>query len=78
MAEARAGRVTPEAFLSVPSVLAELGRIARRGLSELTTKEAQLRSARQLYTDEHTMVKDLDQVVRSLRTSTIPQLARRC
>ena len=73
VAEARSGRVTAEAFLSVPSVLASSEGL-RDALSELNAKEAQLRSARQLYTDEHKMVKDLDQAVQSLRTNTIPEL----
>ncbi len=73
VADARAGRVSPEAFLSVPSVLASSEGL-RDALSELNAKEAQLRGARQLYTDEHKMVRDLDQAVRSLRTNTIPDL----
>ncbi|MGQ0714529.1 MAG: GumC family protein [Gemmatimonadaceae bacterium] len=76
IAEARRGSITPEAFLSVPSIL-EGSQNLRTALSELNTKESQLRSAREFYTDEHHAVKDLVANIETLRTQTIPALATR-
>jgi succinoglycan biosynthesis transport protein ExoP len=74
--EAQRGSLSPEAFLSVPSIL-EGSQYLKNALSELNEKEARLRSAREFYTDEHRTVKDLGQSVASLRTEVIPALANR-
>ena len=76
IAEAQRGSISPEAFLSVPSIL-EGSQNLRAALTELNSKEAQLRSAREFYTDEHRTVKDMVQQVQTLRTQTIPELATR-
>lgn len=76
IAEAKRGTISPEAFLSVPSILEGSDNL-RASLTELNQKEAQLRSAREFYTDEHRTVKDLVQHVEALRTQTIPALATR-
>lgn len=74
--EAQQGLIAPEAFLSVPSIL-EGSQNLRAALTDLNQLEAQLRSARQFYTDEHRAVKELVQQATTLRTVTIPELASR-
>jgi polysaccharide biosynthesis transport protein len=61
------------ALWSIPAVHGSPG--LTTALTELDTKEAALRSALQLYTDEHRIVSDLRQRITTLRTQTIPQLA---
>src|SRR5919201_6177371 len=46
----------------------------RSALTEYATKSAALRAARQVFTDEHQSVRDLDLGLRQLREQTIPQL----
>jgi succinoglycan biosynthesis transport protein ExoP len=46
----------------------------RNALTEYATKSAALRAAREVFTDEHRSVKDLDASLRDLREKTIPQL----
>ncbi|MFL5613860.1 MAG: GumC family protein [Gemmatimonadaceae bacterium] len=69
------GAVSPIALQSVPSVLQNADNL-RLALTELSTKEAQLRSARQFYTDQHKTVRDLEDAVNTLERQTIPSLAR--
>ena len=70
-----AGPVSPIALQSVPSVLQNADNL-RLALTELTAKEAQLRSARQFYTEQHKTVRDLEDAVNTLERQTIPSLAR--
>ena len=69
----QSGQLQSYALWSVPAVhgFQQL----TNALTELDTKEAALRSALQLYTDEHRTVVDLRQRITTLRTQTIPQLA---
>lgn len=69
----QAGQLQSYALWSVPAVhgFPELS----NALTELAAKEAALRSALQLYTEEHRTVADLRQQIATLRTQTIPQLA---
>ena len=46
----------------------------RNALNEYATKAAALRAAREVFTDEHRSVRDLDASLRQLRETTIPQL----
>jgi len=69
----QSGQLQSYALWSVPAVHGspEL----TTALTELAAKEASLRSALQLYTEEHRSVVDLRQRITTLRTQTIPQLA---
>jgi capsular exopolysaccharide synthesis family protein len=74
---ARAGDgTTPfEAALLIPSVAQSPGAEAlRQAFSELYKKQSELTSARQVYTDEFSTVKELATAVTTLKTKTIPQL----
>ena len=68
------GRIAPEAFFSLPTLL-EAAPNLRTTLQDLATKEAQLRSAQQVYTDEHATVRELRASIDVLATNTIPSLA---
>jgi tyrosine-protein kinase Etk/Wzc len=46
----------------------------RNALTEYATKSASLRAARQVFTDEHRNVRELEATLRQLREQTIPQL----
>ena len=67
------GQLPTYALWSVPAVHGspEL----TTALTELDAREAALRSALQIYTDQHRTVVDLRQRINTLRTQTIPQLA---
>lgn len=67
--------ISPDALLAIPGVLQDNDQL-RSVLTELATKEAQLRTASQYYTDEYQAVVDLRAAVATLRTQTIPTLAR--
>ena len=73
VAEARSGQITREAFYSIPNVVAGAQGL-RSALEELSTKEAQLRTAQQVWTDEHNAVKELQQSIATLRQQTLPSL----
>ncbi|HEY7233945.1 MAG TPA: polysaccharide biosynthesis tyrosine autokinase [Gemmatimonadaceae bacterium] len=47
----------------------------RNSLTEYATKSSALRAARQVFTDEHRAVRELDAATRALRDQTVPQLA---
>jgi len=48
----------------------------RNALTEYATKAAALRAAREVFTDQHHSVRELDASLRDLRERTIPQLAQ--
>ena len=73
VADARSGQITREAFYSIPSVVAGAQGL-RSALDELSTKEAQLRTAQQVWTDEHNAVKELRHSIATLRQQTLPGL----
>lgn len=73
VAEARSGQITREAFYSIPNVVAGAQGL-RSALEELSAKEAQLRTAQQVWTDEHDAVKELRQTIATLRQQTLPSL----
>ena len=72
--ESQSGHIAPESFFSLPTVLESAPNL-NRALSDLSAKEAQLRSAQQVYTDEHATVRNLQREMNVLSTQTIPQLA---
>lgn len=60
---------------SIPGLLQTPGADALSGaFKELYAKEAELRNAERMYTDEHRTVKALRETVRSLRAETLPRL----
>ncbi len=73
VADARSGQIMPEAFYSIPNVVAGAQGL-RSALDELSTKEAQLRTAQQVWTDEHNAVKELRNSVARLRQETVPSM----
>jgi polysaccharide biosynthesis transport protein len=72
--ESQSRRIAPESFFSLPTVIASAPNLSG-ALTDLSNKEAQLRSARQVYTDEHTTVRNLQRDIELLSAQTIPQLA---
>ena len=70
--QARAGNFAPDVLMAVPSIANAPALSA--ALKELVDKEAQLRAARQQYTDSFPAVRRLTQSVTDLRTKTIPDL----
>jgi succinoglycan biosynthesis transport protein ExoP len=74
LAKLRAGSLDPQSFFALPTVLADAPAL-RASIEELQTKQAALRNARQLYTDEHKTVRDLHAAVDTLRLSVIPAAA---
>jgi len=75
LAASQAGTPLASSLMSVPSVLQSSDEL-RTALTELSTRQAQLRAARQIYTEEHRMVRDLREGVAALETQTIPAMAR--
>ncbi|HKW10871.1 MAG TPA: polysaccharide biosynthesis tyrosine autokinase [Gemmatimonadaceae bacterium] len=74
LAQLRGGTLDPQAFFALPTVLANAPAL-RGSIEELQTKQAALRNARQLYTDEHKTVRDLRAAVDTLRLAVIPNAA---
>ena len=70
----RGGNLDPQAFFALPTVLANAPAL-RSSIEELQTKQAALRNARQLYTEEHKTVRDLRADVDTLRLVVIPNAA---
>jgi capsular exopolysaccharide synthesis family protein len=74
-AESRNGRLSVEALRA--STAAATNPELDQALKELTTREAQLRSLKVRFTDEHPMVKIELDAIRELETKTIPAAAQR-
>ena len=74
VAQVRRGALPPDALLSNPSIV-DGNDDLRLAIGDLNAKQAQLRSARQMYTDEHVSVRELRQSVDALKEQTIPRLA---
>jgi capsular exopolysaccharide synthesis family protein len=64
-----------DALQSLPEVMRSNDAL-RSAIAEIATKEGNLRTARQIYGDEHSSVKDLLQQLDALRRQTVPGLAR--
>ncbi|HVE79180.1 MAG TPA: polysaccharide biosynthesis tyrosine autokinase [Gemmatimonadaceae bacterium] len=70
-----AGAPVDASSITVPPTLAGAEEL-RAALATLGTEQAQLRAARQFYTDEHQTVQNLERSVARMRTQEIPTLAR--
>jgi succinoglycan biosynthesis transport protein ExoP len=76
LAGASAGTTPFESALLIPSVAQNPGAEELRGsFKTLYQKQAELAAARQVYTDEYPLVRDLAASVQTLKTKTIPQQA---
>ena len=74
--QARRGQIGPNAIASIPGVMERgRGEGISRSLTELSEKEAQLRAARQFYTDQHKTVQELRGQIEELRRRVIPDQA---
>ena len=71
LAEVRAGTADVSALWMVPAVQ-NGGPDLAAALTEHATKQAELRAARQIYTDQHPTVKEIARSVNQLETQTIP------
>lgn len=67
------GRLRPDVLLSLPTAAEEADNL-RTAIAELHTRQSELQSARQRYTDQHPTVQTLQQSVQSIEGQTIPQL----
>ena len=68
------GTMPADALLSLPPVRDRADNL-RAAIAELHTKQGELRTARQRYTDEHPTVRELQQSVATMERETIPQIA---
>jgi capsular exopolysaccharide synthesis family protein len=68
------GIVPASALWSMPAVESNAPPDLRDALTRLSAKEAALRAARRTYTDDHKLVRDLQQEVEELQVQTIPRL----
>jgi polysaccharide biosynthesis transport protein len=76
IAGAKKGSVPWEAALLIPSVAKSPGADAlRAAFDQLHTKQAELAAKREVYTDQHPIVRDVAASVKTLQTQTIPGLA---
>ncbi|MDQ6769228.1 MAG: polysaccharide biosynthesis tyrosine autokinase [Gemmatimonadota bacterium] len=73
---ARSGTVPWEAALLIPSVATSSGADAlRAAFTQLHTKQAELATKREIYTDQHPAVREVAATIQTLQTQTIPRLA---
>jgi len=75
MAAAKGGPLNPEAFLMLPSVLANTPQL-RAAIDELSSRQAALRTEQQFLTDANPRIKQLSETVRVLQYETIPQIVQ--
>lgn len=68
------GQLEASALWSVAAVDSSMPPALRAALTELSAKQAALRSAQRTFTDDHKTVGDLKEEVEGLRTQTIPPL----
>lgn len=71
---ANPSRISADAFMLIPS--AKNAPDLQGALGELSQRETQLRTARELYTDQHPTVQALQASVNVMRTQTIPDIVR--
>src|SRR5919108_3838145 len=72
--DVREGRMPADALLSLPPVRERADNVTA-AIADLHAKQAELRTVRQRYTDEHQAVQDLQRSIARLERETIPQLA---
>jgi succinoglycan biosynthesis transport protein ExoP len=76
IAGAKAGTVPWETALLIPSVAKSSGADAlREAFSQMHVKQAELAAKREIYTDEHPVVREAAASVRTIQNETIPRLA---
>jgi len=75
LSKTASARLTPEAILGLPGLVQASPNLTS-ALQTVTEKEASLRTLRERYTDQHPLVKDLEQQLTALQTQTIPSIAR--
>jgi len=75
LADARGGPINPQAFLTVPTVMANAPQL-RAAIEELSSRQAALRSEKQFLTDENPRIKQLSETIRVLQYETIPQVVQ--
>jgi succinoglycan biosynthesis transport protein ExoP len=75
LAKSASSRITPEAILGLPG-LVETSPNLKSALQTVTEKEASLRTLRERFTDQHPLVKDVEQQLATLQTQTIPAIAK--
>jgi capsular exopolysaccharide synthesis family protein len=68
------GTLEASALWSLPVVESNAPLDLKDKLAELSAKQAALRAAQRIYTDDHKTVRDLKQEVAELKTQTIPRL----
>ncbi|MBV6521972.1 MAG: hypothetical protein MNPFHGCM_02116 [Gemmatimonadaceae bacterium] len=71
-AKVDSGRYRPEDIRSVPALLSQNPDLAK-AVTDLLTKQQQLRVLQQTYTDEFRLVKEVKEKIHVLETETIPQ-----
>lgn len=71
--EAKGGPINTQAFLLLPSILANTPQL-RSAIEELSTRQTALRTEQQFLTDENPRIKQLAEAVRVLENQTIPQI----
>lgn len=74
IARVESGELGPDALLGIPGL--ERAPSLQSAVTDLNNKQAQLRAARQTYTEEHPTVRQLAASVRQLQTVSIPNIAR--
>lgn len=74
LADAKGGRINPQAFLMLPSILNNTPQL-RTAIEELSSRQATLRTERQYLTDANPRIQQLAEAVRILEQETIPRIA---
>lgn len=75
LASAQGGRLTPEAVLSLPTLIQTSPNL-KSAIDAVTAKQASLRTLTERYTNEHPLVKDAQAEIDRLETQTIPAIAQ--
>ncbi|HEY8174215.1 MAG TPA: polysaccharide biosynthesis tyrosine autokinase [Gemmatimonadaceae bacterium] len=75
LAAIQQGQLDPSALWAAPAVQNSPAPELRAAIAEFAAKQAALRAAQRMYTDDHKIVRDLNAEVAELKTQTIPRLA---
>ena len=75
LAKSSSSRLTPEAILGLPG-LVETSPNLGSALQTVNEKQKSLRTLRERFTDQHPLVKDVEEQLTTLETQTIPAIAR--
>lgn len=74
LADVRTGQTDVVTLAAHPAVQQDVGEL-RTVLAELSTREHALRAARKTFTDDHKVVRDLQEAIGRLRTTDVPMQA---